>query len=435
MSKTKLAILIFGLAFGVNIAAFLLSKKTFTVDEAKNVWIYELPLTASPLDAYVALDLGPHQGVIGTLFQPNHLQGEHALAMMLADQWKWDQTSGVLEVTLKKSLHYSNGELIQGSDFVSAHQYVVSQGMNLKGSGIWEAFLLSQFEATDSGLRIRIPGGIKDFDLEMFLSQFLTHPLSGPIHPKNLEALKKGEEVKKDWISSGPYKIRKWNPKEIEMVSRDDFPIMLPKQFFRTLKFQSAPIKNPSCDFLLGRNEDRKTLSEHSVQETNMQLSVFWICRSFKQEAFCKDEKQRAVLAQILSGSLKPSPELLQGKKIRFRIPTGSDEFRASVREKIQNQLKAAGAEVEETSFFFKNSSETDLELEFVVTAKGQGGPDIAMSLGRMTSRLGQSAIKESNLMGEIANYPLQIYMKNMKGEIFPKVFIEPDLEEKKLPL
>jgi hypothetical protein len=434
MSKTKLALLVFGLAFGVNILAFLISKKTFTVDEVKTVWIYELPLTASPLDAYVALDLGPHQGVVGTFFRPNHMMGEHPLETLIADTWKWDQSAGVIELNLKNGLKYSNGDPIQPSDFVSSHDFVVSRLPEFK-EGVWAAFKASRFESNGTGIRIIIPKEFLGFDLEAFMSEVLTHPLSGVIHPKNLEALKSGVALTRDWISSGPYKIRKWNPKEIEIVSRDDFPVMLPKTFFRSLKYQSAPVKNPSCDFLLGRESDHKTLSEHSVADMGIQLSVFWVCRSFKQDAFCKDPEHRKVLAGLLANDSPVSTGVLSGQKVRFRIPTGSDDFRNVIREKIRSRLEAAGAQVEETSFFFKNSDQTDLELQFVVTPREESFRNAAMSLALGATRLGVGAIKQTDLLGEIARFPLQIYMKRMKGETYRKVFLDPDLEEKNLPL
>ncbi len=434
MSKTKLAVLVFAVAFGVNFLAFFFSKKALVVEEAKSVWIYELPLSASPLDAYVALDLSPQQGVIGTLFQPDHLTGERPLTSLLADSWTWNAKENLLEVKLKPGLRYSNGDPIEPAHFVAAHEFIRSKSPDLSSVPVWRAFLGSTFESVGSGLRIRIPEGGSEFDLQEFLTEVLTHPLSGVIHPKNLEALKQGEKPGKEWISSGPYKIRKWLPKEIILVSRDDFPVMLPKPFFRTLKFQSAPIKNPSCDFILARPGESETLNEHRVQDTEMRLSVFWVCRSFREEAFCKDAAERAKLSGLLSGSVTPRSDLLAGKRIRYRIPLGSDEFRQQVRERITTVLGAAGASVEETSFFFKNSDQTDLELQFVVTPVGQHSERFAAGLAALSTRLGEGAGREKDLMGLWGTYSLQVLMKHQKGGIFPKVFIEADLDEKKLP-
>ncbi|MBC7396698.1 MAG: hypothetical protein H7333_04570 [Bdellovibrionales bacterium] len=436
MSKTKLAVLVFCIAFGLNIFAFVFSKKTFLVEEVKNVWMYELPLSASPLDAYVSLDSGPHQGVVGTLFMPNFLVGEHPLAPLLADQWKWDERSKELFVQLKPGLTYANKEVILPEHFVKSHEFLVKQTDGFTRSPVWNAWATSIYEATPNGLKIKLQKLNEDFDLEKFLSEVLTHPLSGVIHPLNLESLIKGEHPAKNWISSGPYKVRKWNPKEIELVSRDDFPVMMRKEFFRTLKFQSAPVKNPSCEFMQARPGDEKAYNSHVPLETTSKLSIFWICRSFQQEGkFCKDSASRHVLAGLLSGKVPAKPELLKGKKVHYRIPTGSDEYRDEIRAKIENTVRQAGGEVEETSYFFKSSAETDLELEFVFTPSSKNSEDFATSLALLSSRLGPAAKNEPDVVGFIASYPVRILMKNMKGEVFPKVFLEPDLDEKKLPL
>ncbi len=437
MSKTKLALFVFLIAFGVNGLAFLFSKKSFTVDEVKNVWIYELPLSASPLDSYVALDLGPHQGVVGTLFSPNHLRSNAPLGLFLAEGWKWDQRERVLRIELKRGLKFQNGDPILPASFVLFRDYLKQKGIRFGSDPLWNAWLDAKIEISDSGLRIHLPSVTEQggFDLQLFLSEVLTHPLSGAIHPSNLEEMKKGVLITKEWISSGPYKIRKWNPKEIVMVSRNDFPIRMPEPFFRTLKFQSAPVKNPSCDFLLGQTNEGKGLNEHSSQETALDLSVFWVCRSFRGEGICADEAARAAIVKAMSGEMVPSG-VLAGKTVRFRIPVGSESFRNEIREAIQKKLSQAGATVEETSYFFKNSKDTDLELQFVVTPEGiEGRKDLAMSLARLSSRIGVDDYSRPNLMGEVVHFPLQVFMKKMKGEMFGKVFLEPDVEEKTLHL
>ena len=440
MSKTKLAILVFCLTFALNGAAFLFSKKTFQVEEVKNVWLYELPLTASPLDAYVSLDLGPHQGVVGTFFMPDSLiqanpDAPHPITNSLADSWKWDAASSTLHIQLKKNLVYSNGDALNPSDWVKSHEFLVSQTPVFPSSAVWTAWKEAHYEATQDGIQIKFSRLTEEFDLEKFLADVLTHPLSGVIHPKNLEALSSGKPLTKDWISSGPYQIWKWNPKEIEMVSRDNFPGGMRKDFFRTLKFQSAPVKNPSCDFMVGRASDATLLKDHNAEETDSVLHVFWICRSWKQNAFCQDPKNRELFSKLISGTVNPNSNLMKDKKVRFRIPTGSDDFRTEIRTKIQSVVELAGGEVAETSYFFKPSTDTDIELEFVVTPRMKNSTDFATSLALLSTRLGAMASSQPNLVGEIMNFPIQIFTKMKKGPIFPEVFLDPDLEEKKLSL
>jgi hypothetical protein len=113
----------------------------------------------------------------------------------------------------------------------------------------------------------------------------------------------------------------------------------------------------------------------------------------------------------------------------------GSDAFRAEFKNRIEKNLASAGAATEETSYFFKGSKDTDLELQFVVTPSSANRSDFALSLGRLSTRLGLDVLSESDLLGEVTHFPLSVFMKKMKGEIFGKVFIEPDLDEKRMPL
>lgn len=436
MSKTKLALLVFGIAFGVNLAAFLLSKKAFTVDEVKNVWIYEIPGTASPADAYVAADLGPHQGIIGTLFAPDHLAGNQALSPLLVDTWVWHQDTRTLDLRLKPGLKYQNGDPILPQHFLSFRDYLKEKGVRLGTSGVWADWLGMKAQTTEEGLRFSFPtAGAQGIDLEQFLAEVLTHPLAGAVHPVNMDRIRAGVRLTKEWISSGPYKVRKWNPKEIVMVSRNDFPVRLPDPFFRTLKYQSAPVKNPACDFLFGKPEEAAVLNDHTRQDTGLELSVFWVCRSFRQQGVCKDPDVRELISRSLSGVGSIAPDALKGRTVRYRIPVGSDSFRDRIRKQIEERISAAGARVEETSFFFKESSDTDLELEFVVTPGGDLRKELAPALAALSSRLGIEAGQESHLLGEVEHFPLSVFMKKMKGGIFGKVFLEPDLDEKRMPL
>ncbi|NDG84820.1 MAG: hypothetical protein EBX52_07265 [Proteobacteria bacterium] len=98
--------------------------------------------------------------------------------------------------------------------------------------------------------------------------------------------------------------------------------------------------------------------------------------------------------------------------------------------------MTAAGAKVEETSYFFKNSKDTDLELAFVVTPGTiPDRKDLAMAFARLSSRIGLDSAGIPDLLGEVDHFPLQVFMKKMKGGMFGKVFLEPDVEEKTLHL
>lgn len=442
MSKTKLAMLVFCIAFGLNGVAFLFSKKTFVTEEVKNVWLYELPLTATPLDGYMTLAMGPQQGVIGTVFMPDPLtpvgglDAPKPILNLLADSWKWDAKKSELDIQLKKDLHYSNGDLLPPGDWVQSHAFIVTLLPRFISSSIWTAWQDSTYEEIPGGIKIKLAHLSDDFDLEKFLSEVLTHPLAGVFHAKNIEAMRSAKSLTKDWISSGPYLIWKWNPKEIELAVRSDFPGGMRKDFFRTLKFQSAPVKNPSCDFMQGRDGDESALKEHTGQNTESTVHVFWICRSWKDaKAFCNDPKKREILASLLSSSAQHADLNLSGEMVRYRIPTGSDDFRNEIRTKINAVVEQAQGKAQETSYFFKPSSATDLEILFVTTARMKNSTDFATSLASLSSRLGPGAINERNLVGEIMSFPSKVFMKNRKSPVFQSIFLEPDLDEKKLPL
>jgi hypothetical protein len=419
----------------INGLAFYFSHKTFMVEEVKNVWLYELPLTASPLDSTVALDIGPHEAVIGTLFRPNHVTTDHALQTLLADTWTWDDQKKLLKVKLKKNITYGNKDPITADQFVNAHEFIKTKLGNFSSDSIFGILRDSTFVATPDGLTISFAKLPKSFDLENFLREALTHPLSGVIHPKNLAALQAGTAITKDWITSGAYLISSWKPKEIDLISRSDFPVGMIKDVLRTIKYQSAPVKNPSCEFLQARTGDERTMDDHKAVDSESRESVLWMCRSYRQEAFCKDPENRKILSKLIAGTITPNPNLLTGKTLRYRIPFGSDAFRNAIRDRLTSLMQAAGGKAEETSYFFKNSKDTDLELEFVTAPNSDDPTAMAIAMAGLSSRLGSDAAHEPDLVGIVESFPLQILIKDEGGEPYAKLFLDPELDQKKLPL
>jgi hypothetical protein len=467
LSKTKLALLVFCVAFGVNVAAFIFSKKSFLIQETKTVWLYELPPTLNPLDAYASRGIGPHQGVIGTMFFPRlDAQPEtEALQTMLADPWSWDDRNKILKWSIRPGATYGDGTPILAEHWVRSLVWAQGQAQSLAVTPEWKAFLSMKVESTGSlELSAQLASVPTGFSFLTFAKEVLSHPITGAFHPDNLKQLEQplvpgvayAKQLTSGWITSGPYRVRKWKPKEITLVSRDEFPVQLPKEFFRTLRYQSAPVKNPACDFMQAnalesnrlpdggiRPKDRD-LDEHSVWTTGDEVHVFWICRSWKQVgSFCSDPEQRRILAQVLSPSAggegagaANSAGSLAGKKLKFRIPLGSDGFRQEFRDVLVQKIQAAGAIPEEVSFFFKESKDADLELGFSVVTQSAQSAVLAERLMALSSRLGGASGKEPHLVGEISRFPLMILLKRMRAaDPFKKVFLEPDLDEKKLPL
>lgn len=423
MSKTKLAFLVFVLAFGVNVIAFVLSKKAYVIEEVKNVWLYELPMSSSPVDAYVAEEFGPHQGIIGTLY---HLKE--------ADEWKPEgKQAGVLTLRLKTGLTFSSQEPILPEHWKQSFEWAKPYLEKWSADLYWGAYLSAEQQwVSPTEVRFVWKSLPAAFDAQVFMKSVLSHPMAGVFHPSNL----KEKNPKKNWVSSGPYRVRKWNPKEITLVSRDDFPVTIPKQFFRTLKYQSAPVKNPSCDFMQAQPGEEKALEDHRVNPVNQTLHLFWACRSWKEAgSFCSNAQNRENFAKLMGSSGAVSGMSFSPSQLRYRIPFGSDAFRNEIIQKISSGMKAAGGKVEEISYFFKPSTDADIELLFVV-ADSRISSEIASKMATFSTRLAVDGVDApANLVGEVARYPLQVLMKNMKGDAFSKVFLEPDLEEKKLPL
>ncbi len=443
MSKTKFAVILFCVAFGLNGLAFLFSKQTFIVEEVKNVWLYELPQTSSPLDAYPALEMGPQQGVIGTLIRPEFSEGASKPVAFLAQGSSWEEKTKTLSFDLMHGLTYSDHTPILAQHWVDSLEWTRSRFATQTATlpPLWQAWLQAKVTAPDATHLefswTTLPAG---FEVPKFLREVLTNSLSGVIHPKNLEALKAGKAITMDWISSGPYRVRKWSLREIFLISRDDFPIMLPKEFFRTVRYQSAPVKNPSCNFIQSISGTEKELlgelgssHEHLPVPTTEQLHVFWICRSFKADGkFCQDEKNRDLFARLMKGEKFFAPPLL-GKTVYYRIPVGSDAFRAQVRDQIERSVKAGGGKVEEVSYFLKSKIEPDIELEFVLTPKSDQASGLAEALALQSSRFGEMQVQGKNLVGEIMQYPMTVMVKGDRGDIFEKAFLEPDLSEKQM--
>jgi hypothetical protein len=434
MSKTKLAVLVFALAFGVNIFAFVFSQKAYLIEEVKNVWLYELPLTASPLDSYVAKEMGPQNGVIGTLFH-------------LMDKFEWKPATGkttpsVLTVKLKPELTFSTHEAILPEHWIKSREWALPYLQLWKSDSLWGAYVSAEVEwksATEVQFSWKnLPA---QFDAHVFMEKILSHPMTGVLHPQNLAAMRlakaeQGKKLGKEWISSGSYRVRKWNPKEIILISRDDFPVAVPKEFFRTLKFQSAPVKNPSCEFMQAQPGEEKALSEHRINVVDQTLHVFWICRSWKEAgSFCASPQNRESFSKLISDQEQSASPTLVSQKVRYRIPFGSDAFRNEITQKLITNVKMMGGSTEEVSYFFKPSTDSDIELLMMVTDSSVSS-EIAEKMAIYSSRVNLNGVEiQPNLIGEFAKYPIQVLMKNMKGDPFTKVFMEPDLEEKKLPL
>ncbi len=405
------------------------------------VWLYELPLTASPLDAGVASDFGPAQGIIGTLVRPGTGVGSLPLEGEIAKSWEWDSVNQTVQFHLNPDLTFQDGTRIRAEHFVKTAEWIKHEmGPFRKNLGPdWIAWLDSEYKTSSvpTELQVKFPAQGVIQNPSLFLGLIFGNVLTGAIHPTNLAALQAGVAITQGWISSGPYRIRKWNPKEVILISRNDFSIGMSGGIYRILKYQSAPVINPAADFLQAIATEGPLSPEHTVQAQPLQLFSFWICRSWKEpHSVCADESTRAALGLALN-SAQPvtNAQLLAGKKVRYRIPVGSEAFREGIKKRIQEQVSRAGGAPEEISFFFKNSDAADLEIQFVSVPK-TFGEGYASMLSRLSSRL-HHATEEPHLNGLVMSFDQSIQWKGESVasplEVFKKVFLTPDMTDKKI--
>jgi hypothetical protein len=325
--------------------------------------------------------------------------------------------------TLDSSLTFTDGSPITAQVLMDSMQWsqMILRPYSSSMTPLWQNFIEAKIEAiSERELLIKFPtegktdsktNRKKSVSAEQYLSQLFTSPWTGAIHPKNLGSLKQGQDVTKEWISSGPYQIRRWRPKEIVLVSRADYSSgvkgMAP-EYFRVLKFQSAPVKNPSADFVQAMGDEPLVSDDHREYPTQHRLHVYWICRSHAEaNSVCAETSARLALKNVLEGTKNRG---LQGKQVRYRIPEGSDSFRAEIRKKISDRVTAAGGMAVEVSFLFKNATDADIELVF--PSSHLEAPDSLASVwAQLSSRL-SAKITLDHTVGLVASFPQSVQIK-----------------------
>lgn len=453
MTKTKFAIFVFALAFGLNIFAFVFFRKNWQIEENKTVWLYELPKTPLVFDSGHGVEFSPQQALIGTLFVPPSIDGEalRRPEQRLAKSFSLSQNRKELIIELGPQARYENTDPILVSHWIESWNWVRPQLEGYSDLGQeWESWIRAELKAEEDStnrpavqkLVLRWANGLNQtVSPEKLVMTVLSHPLSGVIHPDNLEALKRlGRNAMKptDWISSGAYRIRKWRPKEIVLFSREGDTYGIEKGYFRVLKFQSAPVKNPSAHYLQARATDAAVSDEHRVQKTGNVLNAFWICRSWKEAGtICNNAEHRKKIYEVLQGKEGAlGSEYLKGLSVRVRIPEGSEVFREELKAAIHHKIEAAGGSVKPVSFFFENSEDADIELMFT-SVVGESSNGFAPMLVMLNSRM-QASSNEANLFGKLGQFELAAQAKEYYGKLpvsfYSLVFISTDLNEHKMP-
>jgi hypothetical protein len=424
MSAKRLGILIFVLGFGLNLIGFFFFGRLKAFEDTRSIWLPELPKTAAPWDSGASRMSGPAQGLVGTLARPDG--GPH-----LGETWDWSPVTATLKVRLRPGLTYSTGEPIEASDFLRTREYLKKEllavGYAKEDFPIeFKRWVEAEVTVLGQELSIQFQGAVDPVAV-------LSSAWTGVLHPKNQTP---GMLIQnpKDWISSGPYIIRKWKPKEVILASRKDFPGSLGSNRFRTVRMSAPSVRNPSSDLVSTGPMDAEMTSEHQKLIGNYGfVHVLAICRSINRVgSVCNDSK----LAQSLKNAVlknRSIPEnLFAGKKIAYRIAPGAEEFRVSFPNLLQVLAKQGGGQAVELSSIFDPVEDADLELSFVVTGGNEARETTeALLLAAVGSRFNQPSSLQFLPLSErlkriipIAAYRQSYQMKRKAGLPFTDVFV-----------
>lgn len=423
MSAKRLGILVFVLAFGLNLVGFFFFGRLKAFEDTRSIWLPELPKTAAPWDAQSSIMSGPAQGLVGTLARPDG-------GTYLADTWDWNPLQRTLQVRLRDGLTYSTGEPIVAADFVDTRSYLHAELLKI---GFTPEQFPEKFRVWDNAKVEVLTQGLKiQFKQDVDPVSVLSSVWSGVLHQSNrLPGFVVLDPAK--WVSSGPYIVRKWKPKEVILASRKDFPGSLRTNQFRTVRMSAASVRNPSADLVSTGPTESEMTSEHQKLIGNFGfVHALAICRSYAKEgSVCQDPALARALKDALLGQSPVPSGIFTGHTIAYRIAPGAETFRTTIPKEIERIAVAGGGVPKALSSIFDPAEAADLELSFVVTSDED--PLEASRLAVLGARLNQSVTStgtgltlEQRLTRVI---PLAVYqqsyqMKRKSGLPFTDVFV-----------
>ena len=153
-----------------------------------------------------------------------------ALSGNLAEACVYKNTTE-LRCRLRKDIKWSNGRAITTDDFMRAFQnFISSENHAFRADLLFpikNAKKIYQGSLKKESLGVRSAKDEVIFDLESADSEFiytLTSPLLGPLPVEGIADIEKIRSQPELWISSGAYKIQKWNvQKKISLVPNEHF--------------------------------------------------------------------------------------------------------------------------------------------------------------------------------------------------------------------
>ncbi len=449
MSANKMFFGLFVLFFGANVVGIVYFGKNKPLEEAKTIWLYELPKTPAPWDGMVSLEYGPTQALVGTLALPGSSKNQvgYYLAQSIRGAGTESAAGGgasgadkssaaknETEVLIPAGLTFTNGHPITAESFIQSRDLILAQVQAL-GYALKDIPLVIRpfYGATLSSTAATVSAGVEKGSTVLTIRwnevptdvfQTLSHPWTGAVHPSNISP---GLAVKdpKEWVSSSAYRVRKWRPKEKVLASRNDFKPGLPITLFRTLKFLTAPVKNPSAAVLPAAFGEIPL--EKSFIPRNRPMGfyqILWICRSWSQAG-------RPCAERLQTSSVKAAPDLLPsrpGEELVTRIADGAEKFRGEFRNALGVKWTAAGGKFTANSSVFSKPEDADLEYLFLHTISNsvEESRFFAGFSSRLRSADGRLPTREQmlRLSDRVHSFQADDQLKEATGDPFLKVVL-----------
>lgn len=242
------------------------------------------PETVSPLYAF-----GLNEGIITDhLFlylldlKWNQQKGEVEAFPMLAEKWQWNSDSTSIEIFLKKDSKWSDGKIISAYDVVYSFDIYSDPLAQSRFYGMFK-----NFYHFDDG-RVDLENTFSVIDSFHLIINFLPNKvislfdLAFPIIPKHIyEKLNRSEiqtaEINFNPISSGPYKLKKWERNQFIILEANKDCYLYDKDIINQIIFKVVPDYNSIITQLkkgeVDLSEDLQP-SEAKQLSTNLNLNV-----------------------------------------------------------------------------------------------------------------------------------------------------------------
>lgn len=226
-------------------------KEDVTKSSRVVIAIQSEPETLNPVYAF-----GLNEGIITDhLFlylldlQWNQQKGEVEAFPMLAEKWQWNSDSTSIEIFLRKDSKWSDGKTISAYDVVYSFDIYSDPLVQSRFYGMFK-----NFYHFDDG-RVDLENTFAVIDSFHLIINFLPDKiislfdLAFPIIPKHIyEKLNRSEiqtaEVNFNPVSSGPYKLKKWERNQFIIIEANKDCYLYDKEIINQIIFKVVPDYN-----------------------------------------------------------------------------------------------------------------------------------------------------------------------------------------------